>query len=72
MNVNYIKKDYALPEAQDDLRNDAIILFGMNISNNYRRFNKTSIKKEEIDVLVDLFRKIMYNENENKEWDQTS
>ena len=72
MIAGYIKPEYKLPEAQEDLRHDAVVLMSMNMSSNFRRFNKRCMTREEIENKLDLFRKVMYSENEIEEWNQTS
>jgi len=71
-NVTYIKPDYRLKEAQEELRHDAIILLSMNMTNNYKRHHGRGMTREEIEKKLDLFRKAMYSDNRIEEWNQTS
>jgi len=69
-----IKKDYGLPESQDDLRHDGIALLVRNISSNFRRYNKRKMNDDdEVNKYVMIFIDRMNIENDlDVEWNQTS
>ena len=71
--INYIKPFYKPDDAQDDLHHDAITLMGINMTSNFKKYNKASMSKKYVDNLVKLFYNVLITENDlENEWDQTS
>jgi len=72
-NIQHIKPFYAPPEVQDDLREDGLTLMGINISGNFKHYNKRPMTKKEIDNIIQILYNVLINENNlSSEWDQTS
>lgn len=70
--LSYIKKDYAVPEYQDEIREDAVTLFVKNMSASFNYFNGRYFSVDEANHLVVLFRERMMIENKLLNFNQTS
>lgn len=71
--IRYLKEEYSLDEAQDDLRHDALTLMGFNIAGNFKRCNKRSMTQKDVDNVVRVLYDVLIHENDLKnEWNQTS
>lgn len=70
--LSYIKKDYSVPEYQDEIREDAITLFAKNITANFYNFNGRYFSIDEINHIVVLFKERLMIENKLLNFNQTS
>ncbi len=70
--LSYIKKDYALPEYQDEIREDAVTLFVKNMSASFYNFNGRYFSIDEANHLVVLFKEKLMVENKLLNFNQTS
>lgn len=70
--LSYIKKDYAVPEYQDEIREDAVILFVKNMTASFNNFNGRYFSVDEVNHLVVLFRERLMIENKLLNFNQTS
>lgn len=71
-NLRYIKDFYADPTIQDDIHEDALTLFAMNLTSTFERFNDRKMTYEEVESWVEKFNYKMLRENTLEEYNQTS
>jgi len=72
-NIRYIKDFYGDTDIQQELLEDSIVLFSLNISGNFVRHFKRKMTKKEIDNIAKFFyNRLMIDNDIEIEWDQTS
>lgn len=72
-NIQHIKPFYVPFEAQKHLLSDGMVILGMNITSNFRKYNHRYMTQKEIDNVVKMLYDSLINANElDHEWNQTS